>query len=87
MGFDARRLGSDAADIRAAVVAVEQCDPNGPSGSMAEIESRLLASIPTSEIRPRISVSRWYAGRIRGGYRPHPRHWLALAQLVGVSQD
>jgi len=25
------------------------------------------------------------AGRIREGYRLHPRHWLALAQLVGVS--
>jgi CRISPR-associated protein Cas1 len=44
----------------------------------------LLASIPTSAIRSRIGVSRWYAGRIREGYRPHPRHWLALAQLVGV---
>jgi hypothetical protein len=45
----------------------------------------LLAKIPTSAIRSRIGVSRWYAGRIREGYRPHPRHWLALAELAGVA--
>jgi hypothetical protein len=44
----------------------------------------LLAGVSTSAIRSRIGVSRWYSGRIREGYRPHPRHWLALAQLVGV---
>jgi CRISPR-associated endonuclease Cas1 len=47
----------------------------------------LLAGVSTSVIRSRIGISRWYAGRIREGYRPHPRHWLALAELVGVSQD
>jgi CRISPR-associated endonuclease Cas1 len=46
----------------------------------------LLGNIRTSAIRSRIGVSRWYAGRIRQGYRPHPRHWLTLAQLVGVRQ-
>jgi CRISPR-associated endonuclease Cas1 len=46
----------------------------------------LLADIPTSAIRSRIGVSRWYAGKIRQGYRPHPRHWLPLAKLVGVSR-
>ena len=45
----------------------------------------LLANIATSAIRSQIGVSRWYAGRIREGYRPHPRHWEALAQLVGIS--
>jgi CRISPR-associated endonuclease Cas1 len=45
----------------------------------------LFTNIPTSAIRSRIGVSRWYAGRIRKGYRPHPRHWLALAELVGIS--
>jgi CRISPR-associated endonuclease Cas1 len=45
----------------------------------------LLAGFSTSAIRSRIGVSRWYAGRIRKGYRPHPRHWLALAKLAGVS--
>src|ERR1035441_2300183 len=44
----------------------------------------LLANTPTSAIRSRIGVSRWYAGRIREGYRPHPRHWQALANLVGI---
>jgi CRISPR-associated endonuclease Cas1 len=47
----------------------------------------LLAEIPTFAIRSRIGVSRWYAGKIRQGYRPHPRHWRVLAELVGVSQD
>src|SRR6266567_4181561 len=47
----------------------------------------MLAGMSTSSIASRIGVSRWYAGRIRQGYRPHPRHWLALAELVGVSQQ
>ena len=46
----------------------------------------LLAKVSTSAIRSRIGVSRWYAGRIREGYRPHPRHWSALANLVGFSE-
>jgi CRISPR-associated endonuclease Cas1 len=44
----------------------------------------LLANYSASAIRSQIGVSRWYAGRIREGYRPHPRHWEALAQLVGI---
>ena len=44
----------------------------------------VLAGVPTSVIRSRIGVSRWYASRIRQGYRPHPRHWLTLARLAGV---
>jgi hypothetical protein len=47
----------------------------------------LLVGVSTSAIRSRIGVSRWYAGRIREGYRPHPRHWRALAQLVGVEHS
>jgi hypothetical protein len=43
----------------------------------------LLAGVSTSAIRSRIGVSRWYAGRIRQGYLPHPRHWEVLATLVG----
>jgi hypothetical protein len=37
-----------------------------------------------SDIRSSIGVSKWYASKIRQGYRPHPRHWLALAELVGI---
>jgi CRISPR-associated protein Cas1 len=47
----------------------------------------LLANISTAAIRSRIDVSRWYAGKIRQGYRPHPRHWQSLAELAGVSAD
>ena len=46
----------------------------------------LLAGVSTSSIRSRIGVSRWYAAKVRQGYRPHPRHWQALAQLVGISE-
>jgi CRISPR-associated endonuclease Cas1 len=45
----------------------------------------LLAQVSTSAIARQISVSRWYAGRIREGYRPHARHWQPLAELVGFS--
>ena len=48
----------------------------------AEKIQPLLAPLSASAIARQISVSRWYAGRIREGYRPHPRHWLALAKLV-----
>jgi hypothetical protein len=47
----------------------------------------LLAGLSTAAIRSTIGVSRWYAGRIRQGYRPHPRHWQALARLAGVSVE
>jgi CRISPR-associated endonuclease Cas1 len=62
-----------------------------PAWLTAELLSRkiqpLLADVSTSMIRSRIGVSRWYASRIRQGYRPHPRHWEALAGLVGLSAD
>lgn len=44
-----------------------------------------LAQSSATAIAKKIGVSRWYAGRIREGYRPHPRHWQALAGLVGAS--
>jgi hypothetical protein len=47
----------------------------------------LLVNISPSAIRSRIGVSRWYAGQIRQGYRPHPRHWQVLAQLAGVAHS
>ncbi len=37
-----------------------------------------------SVIRSRLGVSWRYASKIRQGYRPHPRHWQTLAELVGV---
>jgi len=62
-----------------------------PSWLTSEVFSHkiqpLLAGVSTSVIRSRIGVSRWYAGRIREGYSPHPRHWLALAGLVGVTNS
>ena len=47
----------------------------------------LVAQMSATAIARRISVSRWYAGRIREGYRPHPRHWLVLAELVGCRES
>ena len=46
-----------------------------------KIQPRLPA-MSASAIARQISVSRWYAGRIREGYRPHPMHWSKLAELV-----
>jgi hypothetical protein len=46
-----------------------------------------LAKASATAIAKRIGVSRWYAGRIREGYRPHPRHWQVLAALVDVGGD
>ena len=46
-----------------------------------------LAGVRTSFIASHIGVSRWYAGRLRRGYRPHPRYWQPLAHLVGISSD
>ena len=44
-----------------------------------------LASVSNSAIASRLGVSRCCASRIRAGKRrPHPRHWQALAQLVGI---
>lgn len=47
-----------------------------------------LASVSNSTIASRLGVSRCCASRIRSGQRrPHPRHWQALAGLVGVSAE
>ncbi len=64
-------------------------DPSSqPAWLTTEVFSKkvqpLLVRVSTSAIRSQIGVSRWYASRIRQGYRPHPRHWQALAELVGV---
>jgi CRISPR-associated endonuclease Cas1 len=46
----------------------------------------LLTNIPTSAIATALGVSWVYSKYIRlGQRRPHPRHWQALAQLVGVA--
>ena len=42
-----------------------------------------LVRVSATLIAKRIGVSRQYAACIREGYRPHPRHWQALAQLAG----
>jgi len=44
-----------------------------------------LAQTSASSIAKKIGVSRWYASRIRQGYRPHPRHWQLLADLAGIA--
>ena len=46
-----------------------------------------VGGLSGSVIASTLGVSRWYAGRIRQGYRPHPRHWQVLAQVLGVSAE
>lgn len=47
----------------------------------------LLKGKKVREIATAMRVSRPYAAFVRSGRRrPHPRHWLALADLVGVTQ-
>jgi CRISPR-associated endonuclease Cas1 len=44
-----------------------------------------LASVTISRISSALGVSESYAADIRAGrHRPHPRHWMALAELVSV---
>jgi len=52
---------------------------------LEEIQSRLAATTIFA-LSSALGVSESYAADIRAGRRrPHPRHWQALAQLVGVS--
>jgi hypothetical protein len=45
-----------------------------------------LANVPKVQIRSALGISEPYAAFIQSGKRiPHPRHWAALVQLVGVS--
>ena len=47
-----------------------------------------LAEVTVPAISKALGISRPYATDIRAGRRrPHPRHWLTLAQLVGDSHD
>jgi hypothetical protein len=47
-----------------------------------------LAKVMVSAISKALRVSILYASGIRAGKRrPHPRHWLILARLAGVSSD
>lgn len=39
-----------------------------------------------ADIMSELEVSMPYGIDICEGYHPHPRHWLALAELVGVAQ-
>jgi len=43
--------------------------------------------LPTRSIARTLGVTVMYAGMIRKGYVPHPRHWQVLASLVGVAPD
>ncbi len=44
----------------------------------------LLEQMSGTAIARAIGVTCAYGSRIRQGSRPHPRHWQALAQLVGI---
>jgi len=47
-----------------------------------------LSGITVPVLSSALGISQPYAAEIRAGRcQPHPRHWLTLARLVGVSQD
>ena len=46
---------------------------------------KILSNVPMATIRLALGISNWYASKIRQGYRPYPRHWLALAELASLS--
>ena len=53
----------------------------------AKIRPR-LAAVTISMISSALGVSEPYAADIRAGrHRPHPRHWLGLAELAGIRVD
>jgi CRISPR-associated protein Cas1 len=45
-----------------------------------------LVNSSLSKIASALGVSILYASHIRRGRRPHPRHWKALARLVGITE-
>jgi CRISPR-associated endonuclease Cas1 len=48
----------------------------------------LLCNITRSAISTALGVSKTYAGEIRTGRSlPHPRHWLKLAKVIGISLE
>ena len=48
----------------------------------------LLANLKRTAIASALDVSHSYATDIaRGKHIPHPRHWLKLTELVGISED
>ena len=48
----------------------------------------LLKRLSRGTIMSALGVTKMYAGDIRSGKRrPHPRHWVRLAELVGVSGE
>src|ERR1700675_122651 len=54
---------------------------------LAKIQPR-LAGVTISALASALEVSESYAADIRAGRRrPHPRHWQALADLAGISQQ
>ena len=53
---------------------------------LTKIQPRLI-KVAVPMIRGEICVSKSYATNIKNGTRlPHPRHWINLARLVGVTQ-
>jgi CRISPR-associated endonuclease Cas1 len=47
-----------------------------------------VRDLPASAIARALGVSKAYAAQIRAGKRrPHPRHWVALTKLVGLTRE
>jgi hypothetical protein len=68
-------------------------DPNSKPAwlteeAYAEKIQPLLAAVRPADIMNAIGVSWLYASQIRRGMkRPHARHWMKLAELIGVDSS
>jgi hypothetical protein len=59
----------------------------GENTYVRQIQPR-LAAVTISALASALVVSAPYAADIRAGrHRPHPRHWQALAQIVGIFEQ
>ena len=69
--------------------ALKAWNPSDKPDWLTEDRERIqprIAGITVPAIASTLGVSQPYAAEIRAGrYMPHPRHWLSLARVVGIS--
>lgn len=84
---EARRAASHRANAKAAASWDPSSQPAWLTQQVFDERVRpLLARVMAMAVTKTTGLSRPYAARVRDGrVCPHPRHWLALARLVGIT--